>query len=527
MRSPRKPRQSAMPQGEFADKSRGLRLQRVMADAGVAARRECEELVLSGAVTVNGKVIERLPAWVDPSVDKIEVYGRPLRRAEKHVYIVLFKPRGTVCTNSDPEGRPRAIDLVEHPSKPRLYCVGRLDLDSSGLLILTNDGEFANRVTHPRYLVEKGYDITVDGRLDEKAIADLERKIFAAERGARRGETRSSLRLVSRDRDKTVLHLTLCEHRNLQIRPLMLELGHPVNKLRRCASRGSRWASGANSRLARSSSSCAPRSPRIRAQGAPRASRSARWSNSPLRAKSAPSGSPPRAQARRSPMPELPMPEPPAPEPPAPEPLKPEPPAPEHPSRSDASRRSPRVDPTARTARVEPSARPSPVEPTARTARVDPSARPSPAEPTARTARVEPSAPPSPVEPSARTARVDRTAKTVALASKPEAVGHPDLGSRRRAHAVRAEARDSKNLLEDHHFSVPRCRIPAKLIVVGVVFGVRGVVPKPRRSLRRFSLGRMPNASEGYARTERSTAKQLFSTKWIGRNSVAERHRAV
>jgi pseudouridine synthase len=222
-----------MPQGEFADKSRGLRLQRVMADAGVAARRECEELVLSGAVTVNGKVIDRLPAWVDPSVDKIEVYGRPLRRAEKHVYIVLFKPRGTVCTNSDPEGRPRAIDLVEHPSKPRLYCVGRLDLDSSGLLILTNDGEFANRVTHPRYLVEKGYDITVDGRLDEKAIADLERKIFAAERGARRGETRSSLRLVSRDRDKTVLHLTLCEHRNLQIRPLMLELGHPVNKLRR------------------------------------------------------------------------------------------------------------------------------------------------------------------------------------------------------------------------------------------------------------------------------------------------------
>ncbi len=222
-----------MPQGEFADKSRGLRLQRVMADAGVAARRECEELVLSGAVTVNGKVIERLPAWVDPSVDKIEVYGRPLRRAEKHVYIVLFKPRGTVCTNSDPEGRPRAIDLVEHPSKPRLYCVGRLDLDSSGLLILTNDGEFANRVTHPRYLVEKGYDITVDGRLDEKAIADLERKIFAAERGARRGETRSSLRLVSRDRDKTVLHLTLCEHRNLQIRALMLELGHPVNKLRR------------------------------------------------------------------------------------------------------------------------------------------------------------------------------------------------------------------------------------------------------------------------------------------------------
>jgi pseudouridine synthase len=204
-----------------------------MADAGVASRRECEELVVAGAVTVNGKVVDRLPAWVDPAGDRIEVYGRPLRKAEKHVYVMLFKPRGTVCTNSDPEGRPRAIDLVQHPSRPRLYCVGRLDLDSSGLLILTNDGEFANRLTHPRYLVEKGYDLTVDGSLDERAIAALERSIFAAESGRHAAPTRSSLRLVSRDRDKTVMHLTLCEHRNLQIRPLMLELGHPVNKLRR------------------------------------------------------------------------------------------------------------------------------------------------------------------------------------------------------------------------------------------------------------------------------------------------------
>jgi 23S rRNA pseudouridine2605 synthase len=233
MSSPRKPRQSTRPQGEFADKDRGVRLQRVMADAGVAARRECEELVLAGAVTVNGKVVDRLPAWVDPAADRVEVYGRPLRKAEKHFYIVLFKPRGTVCTNSDPEGRPRAIDLVQHPAKPRLYCVGRLDLDTSGLLILTNDGAFANRLTHPRYLVEKGYDVTVDGRLDEGAIGEIERTIFAADRSGKRSEMRSSLKLISRDRENTVLHLTLCEHRNLQIRPLMLEIGHPVKKLRR------------------------------------------------------------------------------------------------------------------------------------------------------------------------------------------------------------------------------------------------------------------------------------------------------
>lgn len=229
----RKPRRNARPSGEYADKSRGERLQRVLADAGVASRRECEELVLGGAVTVNGKVVDTLPAWVDPGTDKIEVYGRPLRKPEKHVYIMLFKPRGTVCTNSDPEGRPLAIDLVRHPERPRLYCVGRLDLDSSGLLILTNDGDFANRLTHPRYLVAKGYDLTLDGRLDERAIAELERTIFAADRGSGSKNTQSSLRLVGRDGDKTVVHLTLCEHRNLQVRPLMLELGHPVKKLRR------------------------------------------------------------------------------------------------------------------------------------------------------------------------------------------------------------------------------------------------------------------------------------------------------
>ena len=214
----------------FADKSRGVRLQKALADAGVAARRECEALVLEGAVTVNGRIVDTLPAWVDPTEDRIEVFGRLLQKPEKHYYIVLFKPRGTVCTNSDPEGRPRAIDLVQHPSKPRLYCVGRLDLDSSGLLVLTNDGDFANRLTHPRYGVSKGYEVTLDGRLDDASVAELERRIFGA-RGHH--ERESSMRLLKREKDRTVVAIELCEHRNLQVRPLMLELGHPVKKLRR------------------------------------------------------------------------------------------------------------------------------------------------------------------------------------------------------------------------------------------------------------------------------------------------------
>lgn len=218
----------------YRQKERGERLQKVLADAGVASRRECEALIIEGAVTVNGKTIDTLPAWADPAQDRIEVYGRPLRPAEKHVYVMLFKPRGTVCTNSDPEGRPRAIDLVQHPSRARLYCVGRLDLDASGLLILTNDGEFANRLTHPRYQVPKGYDLTLDGHLDAAAIATIRKKIFTEPAKGRAGdEPRSSIRLISTDSEKSVVHLELCEHRNLQIKDLMLELGHPVKKMRR------------------------------------------------------------------------------------------------------------------------------------------------------------------------------------------------------------------------------------------------------------------------------------------------------
>ena len=218
----------------YRQKERGERLQKVLADAGVASRRECEALIIEGAVTVNGKTIDTLPAWADPSQDRIEVYGRPLRPAERHIYVMLFKPRGTVCTNSDPEGRPRAIDLVKHPSRARLYCVGRLDLDASGLLILTNDGEFANRLTHPRYQVPKGYDLTLDGRLDAAAIAAIRKKIFAEPaKPSADDEPKSSIRLISTDSEKSVVHLELCEHRNLQIKDLMLGLGHPVKKMRR------------------------------------------------------------------------------------------------------------------------------------------------------------------------------------------------------------------------------------------------------------------------------------------------------
>ncbi|MCA9286324.1 MAG: rRNA pseudouridine synthase [Phycisphaerales bacterium] len=220
----------------YADDSRGPRLQRVLADAGIASRRECEDLIRAGVVTVNDEVVDSLPAWVDPARDRILVDGRPVRRKlEKFVYVMLHKPRGVVSTNRDPQGRPRAIDLVDHPSGARLFPVGRLDLDSSGLLLLTNDGELANRLTHPRYEVHKGYEVMVAGRLEEEDAKRLEAGIFLPERDPERSRrtARSHLVVLRRERDRTLLYMELREGRNRQIRRLMLRLGYPVKKLRR------------------------------------------------------------------------------------------------------------------------------------------------------------------------------------------------------------------------------------------------------------------------------------------------------
>ena len=226
---------ASVPEHPFADASRGPRLQKVLAEAGVASRRACEELVESGAVSVNGHVVRSLPAWVDPQRDHLRVNGKPVLRRHGSVYVMLFKPRGVVCTNDDPQGRRRAVDLVRHPSRARLYPVGRLDLESSGLLLLTNDGALAHQLTHPRHGVAKVYEVTVAGSLDEDAVKALERGLFLTDRragGAARARA-CRLRLLKRDRDRTRLRLELREGRNRQIRRMMARVGHRVKKLRR------------------------------------------------------------------------------------------------------------------------------------------------------------------------------------------------------------------------------------------------------------------------------------------------------
>lgn len=219
-----------------------VRLQRFLADAGVASRRASELLIEEGRVKVNGKAVRELPAFVTPGVDRVQVDGVPIERAERHIYVMLNKPGRTLSTVEDEPGAARrtVLDLVKHPSGVRLYPVGRLDYDTRGLVLLTNDGELANRLTHPRFGIEKTYHAVVKGYVEEEALEKLEKGIYLAERRAGRtvGAARAAhvgLKLIKRDRDRTVLELTLKEGRNRQVRRMLAAVGSPVKKLERVA----------------------------------------------------------------------------------------------------------------------------------------------------------------------------------------------------------------------------------------------------------------------------------------------------
>ena len=224
-----------MPRHEYTDDSRGPRLQKVLAEAGVGSRRACEELIEAGEVTVNGTLVDSLPAWVDPERDFIRVSGRKLKFHSAPVYVMLFKPRGAITTNAPSDDHRRVIDLVEHPSGARLYPVGRLDVESSGLILLTNDGELANKLTHPRHGISKVYELTLGGQLSDEAVDRLERGIMVRDRETNRmvRTPRTKLTIVKRDRDRTLVHLEARESRNRPIREMMRAVGHPVKRLRR------------------------------------------------------------------------------------------------------------------------------------------------------------------------------------------------------------------------------------------------------------------------------------------------------
>src|SRR5690606_13808586 len=214
------------------DGSRGERLQKVLAAAGIGSRRRCEELIAAGRVQVNGQVVTRLGTRVDPLRDDIRVDGRPVRplRPDRFRYVMMHKPVGVVTTLRDPQGRPTVADLLPK-GFPRLLPVGRLDRDSSGLLLFTNDGELAAALLHPRYEIPKTYRVTVQGHPSPRALAALRRGVLLED-----GPTApAQVKVLSRDRDTSVLEMVIHEGRKRQVRRMCAAVGHPVVALRRVA----------------------------------------------------------------------------------------------------------------------------------------------------------------------------------------------------------------------------------------------------------------------------------------------------
>ncbi|MBV8487647.1 MAG: rRNA pseudouridine synthase [Planctomycetaceae bacterium] len=205
------------------------RLQKILAHAGLGSRRACEEYISQGRVTVDGQVVRELGTKVDPGKVTIAVDGERIQ-LEKMVYYAVNKPKGYVSTNDDPAGRPRVIDLL--PEVPeRVYSVGRLDEDSTGLMILTNDGELANRLAHPRYGVEKTYRALVAGTPSRETLAKLTEGIWLSD-----GKVRARhVRVVGTQGEATTLELVLAEGKKREIRRMLAKLGHKVMSLTRIA----------------------------------------------------------------------------------------------------------------------------------------------------------------------------------------------------------------------------------------------------------------------------------------------------
>jgi 23S rRNA pseudouridine2605 synthase len=217
--------------------SSAIRLQKILSQAGVASRRAAEKLIEDGRVSVNGRTVREMGVKADPLADDIRVDGRRLRAPERHRYILMNKPAGVVTTRSDPQRRQTVIDLL-HGVREYVYPVGRLDYDSEGLLLLTNDGDLAARLTHPRHEVERTYEAYVAGTPDVEAIEKLRRGIPLDGRRTMPADVKLLSRpvLEKRNSDKRtngVLLITIREGRNRQVRRMCEAVGHPVRKLRR------------------------------------------------------------------------------------------------------------------------------------------------------------------------------------------------------------------------------------------------------------------------------------------------------
>jgi 23S rRNA pseudouridine2605 synthase len=208
------------------------RLQKIIAAAGIASRRKAETLIAGGLVSVNGQPITELGSKADPNKDHIRVNGKLLHGPERHVYLLMNKPKGYVTTLRDPERRPTVMDLL-HGVGARVYPVGRLDYASEGLLVLTNDGEFANRLMKAASHVPKTYMVKVAGNPSGEGLARLREGIsIPSDRGKRVKTAPAKIRVI-RESANPWYEVTLIEGKNRQIRRMFEEVGHHVEKIKR------------------------------------------------------------------------------------------------------------------------------------------------------------------------------------------------------------------------------------------------------------------------------------------------------
>ncbi len=205
------------------------RLQKFLSRAGVVSRRGAEEYIQAGRVAVKGQVVTAMGVKVDPDRDVVTVDGRAVRMAGRTRTVMLHKPYGYVCTTRDPQGR-RVVTELLGPMPDRLYPVGRLDYDATGLLLLSNDGELAHRLTHPSYLVPRTYRVTVSGEVNKETVRRLAAGIDLDGRAVY-----PEVHVNKREAEKTVLEITVHEGRYHLIKRLMEQIGHPVIKLKRIA----------------------------------------------------------------------------------------------------------------------------------------------------------------------------------------------------------------------------------------------------------------------------------------------------
>ena len=204
-----------------------VRLQKFLADAGVASRRASEQIIQAGRVWVNGRVVKQLGAKVDPLEDRVAVDGRAIKPKRK-LYVAVNKPRGYLCTRGDSSGRRTLADLLPKEWH-HLYSVGRLDNDTEGLIFLTNDGQFSLRISHPRYGTCKTYRVTVEGRVEPKHLDQLKTGVV----DERERLHADSARLVSANNTRSIVELELTEGKNREVRRLCAALGLDVSRLQR------------------------------------------------------------------------------------------------------------------------------------------------------------------------------------------------------------------------------------------------------------------------------------------------------